>query len=86
MNWGYRWVYNNTLTFNYAIGSDHTITALAGTEAIADGIGRGMDGRRQDYPFYTDENTWTLDNGSTTGMENNSWYYGKFTLFESCPC
>lgn len=81
MNWGYRWVYNNTLTFNYAIGSDHTISALAGTEAIADGIGRGMDGRRQDYPFYRDENTWTLGNGSTTGMETNSWYYGKFTLF-----
>lgn len=81
MNWGYRWVYNNTLTFNYAIGTDHTITALVGTEAIQDGVGRGLDGQRQDYPFYQDLNTWTLGNGGTAGMSNNSYFYNKFALF-----
>lgn len=81
MNWGLRWVFNNTLTFKYKLGKDHSFNVLAGTEAIADGIGRSLSGMRAEYPFYKDPNTWTLDNGSTSGMEVNSSNYNKFALF-----
>lgn len=81
MNWSNRWVFNNTLTFKYKLGNDHSFNAVAGTEAISDGVGRSLSGMRADYPFFNDPSTWILNNGSTSGMEANSSNYNKFALF-----
>jgi len=80
-NYNMRWVFNNTLTYRKQLGEDHSITVLAGTEAIDDGMGRGLDGTRYGYLAANDNNTWTLGNGSTSGMSNNSYFMGEYTLF-----
>jgi TonB-dependent starch-binding outer membrane protein SusC len=80
-NYNYRWVFTNTATYSKMLGDVHRLTALIGTEAIRDGLGRGMDGQRQNYAFENDINTWTLGQGGSTGLRNNSWYNGEFALF-----
>ncbi|MGK7393977.1 MAG: SusC/RagA family TonB-linked outer membrane protein [Candidatus Cyclobacteriaceae bacterium M3_2C_046] len=80
-SYNYRWVFTNTLDYTTTINNMHRITALVGTEAIRDGIGKSLEGQRRDYFFEDDVNTWTLGNGSSTGLRNNSWYNGQFSLF-----
>ena len=40
--WGSNWVWTNQLTYDKTFG-DHKITALAGYEAVKDGIGRDIE-------------------------------------------
>lgn len=78
----YRWVWTNTLTYNTTFADVHKLKLLAGTEAIRDGLGRKMTGRRYNYLYENDTNTWTLDMGENN-LERlaNSQYNGEFALF-----
>lgn len=78
----YRWVWTNTLTFDKTFADVHKVKVLLGTEAIRDGLGRKMTGRRYNYLYEDNTNTWTLDMGENN-LERlaNSEYNGEFALF-----
>ena len=80
-NWSLRWVYSNTLTYTKIINNIHHISAVLGSEAIRDGLGRQIEGNRTGYLFINDPNTWTLGNGDPNTMTNNSFFWGDYSLF-----
>lgn len=78
----YRWVWTNTLSFNRTFNDIHTLTVLLGTEAIRDGLGRTLKGRRYNYLFEDNVNTHVLDMGENNSKRTNgSSYNGEFALF-----
>ena len=78
----YRWVWTNTLSFNRTFNDIHSLTVLLGTEAIRDGLGRTLKGRRYNYLFENNINTFTLDMGENNSKRTNgSSYNGEFALF-----
>ncbi len=78
----FRWVWTNTLSYDLQINQSNKLKILLGTEAIRDGLGRGMDGKRYGYLYEDNTNTWTLGMGENNNKrENNSWYNGEFALF-----
>jgi len=78
----YRWVWSNTLTYNTRFNDIHSLNVLLGTEAIRDGLGRTLYGRRFNYLFEDNENTYTLDMGESNNQRlTNSSYNGEFALF-----
>jgi len=62
-NWGMNWIWTNTFTYDKVLG-DHKITAVAGYEAVKDGMGRNVSATRGGY-FSTDVSFRTLTNGAT---------------------
>ncbi|HBX46594.1 MAG TPA: SusC/RagA family TonB-linked outer membrane protein [Porphyromonadaceae bacterium] len=81
-SFNFRWVWTNTLTYNKVFGDVHSLNVVAGTEAIRDGLGRGMEARRYHYLYEDNTNTWILPMGANdTQRTNNSWYNGEFALF-----
>ncbi len=78
----FRWVWNNTLNYSRKFGMDHSLTVLLGSEAIKDGLGRDMLGRRFGYLFEDNEDTWELNMGENDNRRiANSSYNGEFALF-----
>lgn len=69
-NWRFNWQWTNTATFNKTIG-DNTFTIVVGSEAIDQGYGRNMSASRVNYTFPLDQNTWMIDNGSSTDLGNS---------------
>ena len=76
---GYQWT--NTATYNKTINEDHTISAVLGTEAIREGLGRWIQAGRIDYPFENDPNTWTISNGSSANLSNSGGMNDVSTMF-----
>ena len=77
-----RWVFSNTLTYNKTFNEVHRLTALLGSEAIKDNLGHGMNGRRYNYLYEDNVDTWTLAMGeNNTQRTNNSWFHGEMALF-----
>ena len=80
--WGMRFVFTNTLSYNKLFNNRHRLNAMVGSEAINAGIGRGLFGRRYNYLFQDNVDTWTLGMGENNSLrENNSWWAGEFALF-----
>ncbi|MDR1557327.1 MAG: SusC/RagA family TonB-linked outer membrane protein, partial [Tannerellaceae bacterium] len=78
----FRWVWTNTLSYTQTFNERHRVTALVGTEAIRDGLGRKMTGQRYNYLFPENQNTWVLDLGERNDQrEAKSEYKGEFALF-----
>ena len=78
----FRWVWTNTLTYNRVFDDIHSLNVILGSEAIRDGLGRGMSGQRFGYLYEDNINTWTLGMGERNDQrENDSWYNGEFALF-----
>jgi TonB-linked SusC/RagA family outer membrane protein len=81
-NFNIRRVWQNTLQYKTVFNDVHRLTALIGTEAINDGIGRTLTGQRYNYLFENDVNTWTLSMGERNDQrEANSSYNGEYALF-----
>ena len=81
-SFNFRWVWTNTLAFKKTFNDDHDITLLLGTEAIRDGLGRGLRGQRFGYLFENNIDTWVLAMGENNNKRvNDSWYQGEFALF-----
>jgi len=80
--YNYRWVWTNTLTYNKTFNDVHKLTVLLGTEAIRDGLGRKMTGRRYNYLYEDNTDTWELNMGENNSQRiTNSNYKGEFALF-----
>ena len=78
----YRYVWTNTLNFSRTFNEVHNLKVLLGTEAIRDGLGRGMTGQRYDYLFEDNTDTWVLGMGANDNRRVcDSWYNGEFALF-----
>ena len=78
----YRWIWTNTLTYNATFNEVHKLNVLLGTEAIRDGLGRSMYGRRYNYMYEDNEDTWVLNMGENNGRRvTESSYNGEFALF-----
>lgn len=69
--WGLDWQWTNTATYDKQIDSNNNIKLLVGSEAIKSGIGRSISAQRIDYTFEKDPNTWTIDNGSSSNLNNS---------------
>ena len=81
-DYNYRWVWTNTLTYNKTFNDVHKLTVLLGTEAIRDGLGRKMTGRRYNYLYEDNTDTWELNMGENNSQRiTNSNYKGEFALF-----
>ncbi len=72
------WTWTNTATYKKTFG-DHNVSIVAGTEAVEQGIGRGVGGTRIDY-FSDDPKFWTLTTGAG-GISNYSYSNTPSTLF-----
>ena len=78
----YRWMWTNTLTYNATFNDIHKLTVLLGTEAIRDGLGREMTGRRYNYFYEDNVDTWVLNMGENNARRiAESKYQGEFALF-----
>ena len=81
-SFNFRWVWTNTLTYDKVFDDVHALNVIVGTEAIRDGLGRGMEARRYHYLMEDNINTWVLPMGANDNQRtNNSWYNGEFALF-----
>ncbi|MDD2246952.1 MAG: TonB-dependent receptor [Proteiniphilum sp.] len=81
-SFNFRWVWTNSLTYSKIFDDIHSINLILGSEAIRDGLGRGMNGQRFGYLYEDNTNTWTLGMGDRNDQrENDSWYNGEFALF-----
>jgi TonB-linked SusC/RagA family outer membrane protein len=78
----FRWVWTNTLSYTQTFNEQHRVTAIVGTEAIRDGLGRSMTAQRYNYLYPYNENTWVLDLGENNEQRvAKSSYNGEFALF-----
>ena len=81
-SFNFRWVWTNTLAYKKTFNDVHDINILLGTEAIRDGLGRGLLGQRFGYLFEDNIDTWVLAMGENDNKRrNDSWYNGEFALF-----
>ena len=80
-SWGFGWQWTNTVTYKFNIADKHDFTVLVGTETLKDGLGRNINASRHDYAFEYDENTWTINNGSTVNIGNGGGMGSKYTMF-----
>ena len=76
-----RYVWTNTLNYKKTLNDIHDISVLIGSEFIGDGNGRSLSSIRYDYLFEDNQDTWTLDNGGTKDMSNNSSLNSKVNMF-----
>ncbi|MGV8962278.1 MAG: SusC/RagA family TonB-linked outer membrane protein [Candidatus Saccharimonadaceae bacterium] len=81
-SFNFRWVWTNTLAYKKTFNEVHNVNILLGTEAIRDGLGRGLLGQRFGYLFEDNIDTWVLAMGENDNRRrNDSWYNGEFALF-----
>jgi TonB-linked SusC/RagA family outer membrane protein len=78
----FRWVWTNTVNYTQTFNEVHRVTALVGTEAIRDGLGRTLKGERVNYLYPYNQNTWVLNLGENNEQRiAESTYKGEFALF-----
>jgi TonB-linked SusC/RagA family outer membrane protein len=66
---GFGWTWENTLSYNFKIGSDHSFTTLLGTSAERSGLGQGMNGSNV-KSLYTDFEHAYLNNAPVVDVTN----------------
>jgi len=87
---GYQWSWENTLSYNFKLGTNHNFTALLGTSAERNGLGISMSGGNigslfADFEHAYLDNTPTID-VSNTSIGGNPWgegglisYFGRLS-------
>lgn len=79
---GYNLQWQNTLTYTKRFNDVHSLTALLGTDALRNGLGRNLRGRRYNYLYEDNIDTWTLQMGENNNQrQTESWYWGETALF-----
>lgn len=79
---GYNLQWQNTLTYTKNFDNIHNLTALIGTDALLGGKGRNLRGRRYNYLYEDNVDTWTLQMGENNSQRiTESWYWGETALF-----
>lgn len=81
-SFNFRWVWTNTVNYKQKFNDVHAVDILLGTEAIRDGLGRGLRGQRYGFLFEDNQDTWVLAMGENDNRRvADSWYNGEFALF-----
>lgn len=81
-NKGFNLQWSNTLTYKTKFNDVHALTVLLGTDALRGGLGRTLRGRRYNYLYEDNTDTWTLGMGENNNMrQTDSWYWGETALF-----
>ncbi len=80
-NWRLGWQWTNTASYTKKFNEDHSMTIVAGTEALSFDLGRTIAARRYNYIFPNDENTWTIDNGGDANASNSGYMANHTTMF-----
>ena len=76
------WQWTNTVSYDKTFNMDHTISVTAGSESIDQNrIGRELQASRINYVFENDPNTWTISNGSASGLTNSGSMQTHSTMF-----
>lgn len=79
---GYNLQWQNTLTYTKRFDNVHSLTVLLGSDALRGGLGRTLRGRRYNYLFEDNIDTWTLQMGENNNQrQTESWYWGETALF-----
>ena len=76
----YEWVWTNTVNYTRDIGSEHTLSGLAGVEAIS-GFGEISNASRQRFPSEDLSIISFLDLGDLTTAGNGGRVFKDFSLF-----
>ena len=91
MSAGFSWTFENTLSYNFKLGSDHSFTALAGTSAEKWGLGESINGSNQNslFPDFTHaylDNTPIIYADGKTSLGSSPWgkggilsYFGRLS-------
>ena len=66
------WIWSNTVTYKKKIGTDHSILAVGGMEAVKEGIGRRLNASRID--FYSDDPNYRALSVGAAGQQNSSTF------------
>lgn len=77
---GYNWTWENTLSYNFLLGTDHNFTALVGTSAERSGLGESLNGSNSNSLFSDFEHAY-LDNTpvidvNLTNIGSSPWGIG----------
>ncbi len=87
---GSNWTFENTLSYNFNLGSSHSFTALIGTSAERSGLGESLNGSNRNSLFSDFLHAY-LDNtpiitGDKTSLGSSSWgkggllsYFGRLS-------
>jgi len=80
MNFGYSWSWENTLTYNFKLGTDHSFTALLGQSAERNGLGESVGGSNSaslfaDFQHAYLQNTPVVD-VNLTSVTSSPWGIG----------
>jgi len=90
MSSGYQWTWENTVTYNFTVGTDHSFTALAGTSAEKWGLGESVNGSNSnslfsDFTHAYLANTPVID-VNLTNVSSSPWgeggimsYFGRLS-------
>jgi TonB-linked SusC/RagA family outer membrane protein len=81
MRWWFGYQWTNTATYTKKIDANHTISVVAGTEALKQNLGRWINGLRYNYDFEDDPNMWILSNGGTANMSTTGEMNSYTTMF-----
>jgi TonB-linked SusC/RagA family outer membrane protein len=81
MSAGYSWTFENTLSYNFKIASDHNFIALAGTSAEKSGLGESINGSNQnslfsDFTHAYLNNTPVIYSDGKTSLGSSPWGVG----------
>lgn len=80
--YNFRTVFTNTLNYRVTLNGAHKLTVLLGTEAIRDGLGRSLTGRRYNYLYEDNTDSWILNMGENNSQRvAESTYNGEIALF-----
>jgi TonB-linked SusC/RagA family outer membrane protein len=71
MGAGYGWSLENTVTYNFKLGTDHSFTVLAGQSAERNGMGENL-GASNRKSFFSDFEHAYLNNTPTIDLNNTS--------------
>lgn len=74
------WTWTNTLTYRKTFNNAHTLTVLAGTEAIKN-QGRTLDGYGNGYFLYGNTDYYTLGTASSTSSGSSAYASSLYSLF-----
>ncbi len=76
---GYGWTWENTLSYNFKLGTDHSFTALVGQSAERSGLGENLSGGNANSLFSDFQHAYLANTpviGSLTSVSSSPWGIG----------
>ncbi|MFV0346394.1 MAG: SusC/RagA family TonB-linked outer membrane protein [Bacteroidales bacterium] len=76
-----RWVWTNTATYTRIFNEKHKLSALLGSEAITDDIGRAIQGNAINFRFEDNTDTWVISQGDFDDIPALSEYMQQYSIY-----